>query len=198
MSDSMNFIKTMTDSINFIKKHWSILILILFNIIQVDIGKINFEEGKISSFGNVYTVGFWGILLVTTFGTFLASAFEEYSVRGGLQWLIGKVTSNIYIIVGLASIVFSLTHIPFGSGGLGQVYYSFLFGVYFGTLRIEGMSLLKLSLFHFSINFPGQFVNNEIDFGDYETISIIILTLPILIYGFRRLYLLSKLTTKTK
>ena len=70
-----------------------------------------------------------------------------------------------------------------------------LFGVYFGSLRIEGMSLLKLSLFHFSINFPGQFVNNEIDFGDYETISLIILTLPMMIYGFRRLYLLSKLTT---
>ena len=47
----------MSNSINFIKKHWSILILILFNIIQVDIGKINFEEAKISSFGNVYTVG---------------------------------------------------------------------------------------------------------------------------------------------
>ena len=185
----------MSNSINFIKKHWSILILILFNIIQVDIGKINFEEAKISSFGNVYTVGFWGLLLATTFGTFLASAFEEYSVRGGLQWLIGKVTSNIYIIVGLASIVFSLAHIPFGDGGLVQVYYSFLFGVYFGSLRIEGMSLLKLSLFHFSINFPGQFVNNEIDFGDYETISVIILTLPMMIYGFKRLYLLSKLTT---
>lgn len=185
----------MTNSINFIKKHWSILILILFNIIQVDIGKINFEEAKISSFGNVYTVGFWGLLLATTFGTFFASAFEEYSIRGGLQWLIGKVTSNIYIIVGLASIVFSLTHIPFGNGGLAQVYYSFLFGVYFGSLRIEGMSLLKLSLFHFSVNFPGQFVNNEIDFGDYETISLIILTLPMMIYGFRRLYLLSKLTT---
>ena len=185
----------MTNSINFIKKHWSILILILFNIIQVDIGKINFEEAKISSFGNVYTVGFWGLLLASTFGTFFASAFEEYSIRGGLQWLIGKVTSNIYIIVGLASIVFSLAHIPFGSGGFIQVYYSFLFGVYFGSLRIEGMSLLKLSLFHFSVNFPGQFVNNEIDFGDYETISLIILTLPMMIYGFRRLYLLSKLTT---
>ena len=185
----------MTNSINFIKKHWSILILILFNIIQVDIGKINFEEAKISSFGNVYTVGFWGLLLATTFGTFFASAFEEYSIRGGLQWLIGKVTSNIYIIVGLASIVFSLAHIPFGSGGFIQVYYSFLFGVYFGSLRIEGMSLLKLSLFHFSVNFPGQFVNNEIDFGDYETISVIILTLPMMIYGFKRLYLLSKLTT---
>lgn len=185
----------MTNSINFIKKHWSILILILFNIIQIDFNEINFEEAKLSSFGKEFTIGFWGILLGTTLGTFFASAFEEYSVRGGLQWLIGKVTSNIYVIVGLSSLIFSLTHIPFGSGGFIQVYYSFLFGVYFGSLRIEGMSLLKLSLFHFSVNFPGQFVNNEIDFGNYETISVILLTLPMMIYGFKRLYLLSKLTT---
>ena len=82
----------------------------------------------------------------------------------GLQWLIGKVTSNIYIIVGLASLVFSLAHIPFGSGGfigLLQLYLVFIL-----VHCIEGMSLLKLSLFHFPVNFPGQFVNNEIDFGD--------------------------------
>ena len=36
---------------------------------------------------------------------------------------------------------------------------------------------------------------NEINFGNYETISLIILTLPMIIYGFKRLYLLSKLTT---
>lgn len=75
----------MTNSINFIKKHWSILILILFNIIQIDFNEINFEEAKLSSFGKEFTIGFWGILLGTTLSTFFASAFEEYSVRGGLQ-----------------------------------------------------------------------------------------------------------------
>ena len=36
---------------------------------------------------------------------------------------------------------------------------------------------------------------NEINSGNYETISVRILTLPMIIYGFKRLYLLSKLTT---
>ncbi|TPN89271.1 CPBP family intramembrane glutamic endopeptidase [Aquimarina algicola] len=166
-------------------------LLLIFPLYLVVFNVFNLED--ISS----YTAFEFVLFLIYT----LSIGFsEELLLRGFLQSYLIKNTSktkkNIFIAVFVSSLIFGLLHLlNFNKGiygELGQIGFATFIGVMFGTILLRTKNMYAIALLHACIDFAAKYdqigvpfdLNKVVEESSLiNTIAILIIVLPCLIYG---------------
>lgn len=169
-----------------LKKLWPLFIPLIVQISgwrwkELLEGKLPLADFAVTLNDAYNATGVAGFLILLLY-LFALSAGEELVFRGAVQWGIGKLTDNLYIIVGVAASSFALLHLM--NGHWLQVGWALFFGVYFGSLRVEGMKLWALCLLHWLMNTSAIFVDES---GEGMDWLVLVVTAPMFIDGLLRI-----------
>ncbi len=120
--------------------------LVIFGLLVLA-GKLGFMSQTSASFGDVLYRMFFSNP-ISSFIYFLHSYVQEFLVRGVFQNSLQRALSDKkgWVAVIIASIIFGVSHIPYGAALVGVTLVS---GFFFGLLFLRHQNLLGVSILHF-------------------------------------------------